>query len=241
MARRTKWVRDTDTLRECSACHELKPFDGFYTYKTRPRWRPRRCIPCVNKQNADYLKICPSRSGILKPPRYIDTETTRQCSLCYEVKPRSEFCFLKDKGRLNRRCKFCERKIDKHYRQFEDYKEKARKRAMIRQKGPKVREYQLRVARQAKQDRITVIIKYGGKCACCPEDDLPFLCIDHINGGGSRERKSQSSHKYWRNLAANPISDRYQVLCHNCNMAKQFNGGICPHKSGLFRDNPAYA
>jgi hypothetical protein len=24
--------------------------------------------------------------------------------------------------------------------------------------------------------------------------------------------------------------DRFQLLCHNCNMGKHMNGGICPHQ-----------
>src|SRR5205807_5288509 len=30
---------------------------------------------------------------------------------------------------------------------------------------------------------------YGKVCACCGESTYEFLCIDHINGGGNRQRK----------------------------------------------------
>jgi len=40
--------------------------------------------------------------------------------------------------------------------------------------------------------RMTVLKHYGGtppKCACCGESHLEFLAIDHIKGGGIKERK----------------------------------------------------
>lgn len=30
---------------------------------------------------------------------------------------------------------------------------------------------------------------YGGRCACCGIDHTEFLCIDHIDGGGNKQRK----------------------------------------------------
>lgn len=78
--------------------------------------------------------------------------------------------------------------------------------------------------------RKTVLDHYGGKCTCCGETEPHFLCIDHINGGGSQHRKiiggGKSTYKW---LIANNYPEGFQVLCHNCNMAKGFYG-ICPHK-----------
>jgi hypothetical protein len=75
--------------------------------------------------------------------------------------------------------------------------------------------------------RIDAINFYGGKCICCRESILEFLAIDHIDGGGNDHRKSIRTNIYlW--LKKNNYPDGFQILCHNCNMAKGFYG-ICPH------------
>lgn len=68
-------------------------------------------------------------------------------------------------------------------------------------------------------------------CKCCGERELKFLAIDHINGGGGKERRetrSRGGTKTYRMLKQNNYPSGYQVLCHNCNMAKGF-WGTCPH------------
>ena len=84
--------------------------------------------------------------------------------------------------------------------------------------------------------RLTVLQFYGGeipKCNCCDEEEIKFLSIDHINGGGNKHRKSFGTKdgkggniSHW--LIRNGFPEGYQVLCHNCNMAKGFYG-VCPH------------
>lgn len=72
-------------------------------------------------------------------------------------------------------------------------------------------------------------------CNCCGESEIKFLAIDHINGDGNKERKntkSKGGQKTYRWLRKNGYPLGYQVLCHNCNMAKGFYG-ICPHKQIL--------
>lgn len=74
--------------------------------------------------------------------------------------------------------------------------------------------------------------RYGGGCACCGTTELVWLCIDHINGGGLAHRKQYKAAGYdsiytW--LRANEYPEGYQVLCHNCNFAKDQEGG-CPHQ-----------
>jgi hypothetical protein len=81
------------------------------------------------------------------------------------------------------------------------------------------------------KDRETTLIHYGGnppKCSCCGETKIEFLVIDHINGGGSKHRKAIGNHIH-RWLRLNNYPDGYQVLCHNCNMAKGLYG-YCPHQ-----------
>lgn len=78
--------------------------------------------------------------------------------------------------------------------------------------------------------RREVIEAYGGKCACCGESEAAFLAIDHIDGGGKAHLASiggASSLIYW--LRKNGYPEGFQVLCHNCNMAKGIYK-ICPHQ-----------
>lgn len=76
--------------------------------------------------------------------------------------------------------------------------------------------------------RVMVIKKYGGKCKCCKEKRIEFLAVDHINGGGGKHRKIIGTNvAMW--LIKNKFPKGFQILCHNCNMAKGF-WGTCPHK-----------
>lgn len=57
-------------------------------------------------------------------------------------------------------------------------------------------------------------------CALCKETNLSFLCLDHIEGGGTRHRKLNSSVKgkgvYWW-VKKNNYPPIFRVLCYNCN------------------------
>lgn len=67
------------------------------------------------------------------------------------------------------------------------------------------------------------------KCACCGELEIKFLGIDHINGCGTERRKKEpSGSPMIIFLKARNYPEGYQILCHNCNMAKG-HYGQCPH------------
>lgn len=65
-------------------------------------------------------------------------------------------------------------------------------------------------------------------CACCGESQYEFLAIDHINGGGNAHRREHNIGNISIWLHANNWPEGFQVLCHNCNMAKGLYGA-CPH------------
>jgi len=98
----------------------------------------------------------------------------------------------------------------------------------------KVAVYAKRTVRHLRED---VFRAYGGKCACpaCGEDNLLFLTIDHVNGGGNKHRKEvlgshlkAGVHTYvWLRQQGYPKG--FQILCFQCNMGRNRNGGICPH------------
>lgn len=89
--------------------------------------------------------------------------------------------------------------------------------------------------KRQKRLRLMVLEHYGGsppRCKCCGESHYEFLAIDHIEGGGHRERKASGAFgkHFYRLLVKNNLPEGYQVLCHNCNNAKGFYG-YCPHNA----------
>ena len=71
---------------------------------------------------------------------------------------------------------------------------------------------------------------YGGKCQCCGEDRYEFLALDHVNGGGRKERQTMSTYQIARKVIEANFPPEYRVLCHNCNQAIGWFG-YCPHET----------
>jgi hypothetical protein len=59
----------------------------------------------------------------------------------------------------------------------------------------------------------------GGKCNRCGFDDRRALQIDHIIGGGTKERKHNPSAIYRK--IRDGQTKGYQLLCANCNVIKR--------------------
>jgi len=76
-----------------------------------------------------------------------------------------------------------------------------------------------------KELRLKVIEKFGGKCIRCGFSDWRALQIDHINGGGLKERikhrKAGGGDGFNRRILKD-TSNKYQLLCANCNWIKRF-------------------
>jgi hypothetical protein len=67
--------------------------------------------------------------------------------------------------------------------------------------------------------RLEVITHLGGKCNKCGFNDIKALQIDHINGGGRKDRNGLILGFFKKVLADD--SDNYQLLCANCNTIKR--------------------
>jgi hypothetical protein len=78
------------------------------------------------------------------------------------------------------------------------------------------------------RDKKIVFEHYGNKCVCCGEDNIKFLTIDHIDGGGHIHRQKVGSRVY-SSIITDGFPLNYQILCYNCNCAKGIYG-ICPHQ-----------
>jgi len=86
--------------------------------------------------------------------------------------------------------------------------------------------------RAAQKLRDEFIEAYGGKCKCCGETEPRFLCLDHINRDGVRDRATTSGRNTGviRRLRRQGWpKDGYRLLCANCNMATAW-GRTCPHQ-----------
>ena len=184
----------------------------------------------------------------------------KQCSKCKEWKSFSEFWYNEAKSRYHPRCRICQaadrkawkdanrEKVKHHNREWQkanpDRVRAAQERWKERNPGiaaQRMREWREKNPERHKENnkrnyekwKARAIDAYGGnRCNCCGETEPLFLSIDHVNNDGAEHRKSVASGiKFYKWLAENGYPDGFQVLCHNCNMGKYRNGGVCPHRN----------
>ena len=78
--------------------------------------------------------------------------------------------------------------------------------------------------------RRRIVDLLGKTCSRCGLADPIVLQIDHVNGGGSKERsrfKSTRSYLFFVLKKVKNGSRDYQLLCANCNVRKEYlNRGI---------------
>lgn len=164
---------------------------------------------------------------------------TVECPRCHQVKPTEDFYRVSTRPNgLSHKCKQCIGELNK------TQKYKATKQKYVQTHRDKYRDWQKRwdkthPLRRKEIDRCfrlrrkqKVISHYGGQCACCGEKILDFLAIDHIDGGGSQERKrlKMGGNGIYLFIIKNDFPSGFRVLCHNCNWGIHVNNGICPHK-----------
>lgn len=84
------------------------------------------------------------------------------------------------------------------------------------------KDYQKEYLRNLRKSAIAAL---GNKCNRCDFSDYRALQIDHVNGGGSKERKERdyrgSFHKHVIESVLKK-ENKYQLLCANCNWIKRF-------------------
>ena len=72
---------------------------------------------------------------------------------------------------------------------------------------------------------------YGKRCACCGENRMEFLMIDHVAGNGAEHRREvgQSTRHMYLWLKKNGYPKKgFRTLCMNCNFSLGVHG-YCPH------------
>jgi hypothetical protein len=83
-----------------------------------------------------------------------------------------------------------------------------------------------RSARHSYRQKVEVLSHYSGgppKCVACGYVDIRALSIDHINGGGTKERRENKTNgqNLYRWLRKKGYPEGYQVLCMNCQFIKR--------------------
>ena len=73
------------------------------------------------------------------------------------------------------------------------------------------------------QLRKAVLAFLGGKCQHCGFADERALQVDHVNGGGNKERASSRWYRVYLNILSG--APGYQLLCANCNWIKKAVNG----------------
>lgn len=90
-----------------------------------------------------------------------------------------------------------------------------------------------RAAAKRREFKIEVFQRLGGICVVCGFSDERALQIDHLHGGGSRDRRQFTD---WRaylkkllSLDSKALTAQYQLLCANCNTIKKVEHGEYGH------------
>ena len=94
-----------------------------------------------------------------------------------------------------------------------------------RERYQKVKEYRrLWRIKNRFEVKLEVFTHYGNnKCACvkCGESRLACLSIDHINGGGNKDRGKRLGHDFYSYLRKCNYPLGFQTLCMNCQFVKK--------------------
>lgn len=87
--------------------------------------------------------------------------------------------------------------------------------------------------------RQQVLEHYGSYCACCGEEEVLFLNIDHVKGDGKQHRAKHGNNQLnvFRSIIKAGFPADYRILCFNCNLGRQLNGGRCPHERQAINSN----
>lgn len=78
--------------------------------------------------------------------------------------------------------------------------------------------------------RAKAVNALGGVCCKCGFDNPIALQIDHINGGGCKERENFKGSAFLYHVLNNPDKTVYQILCANCNWIKRWENQECARK-----------
>lgn len=112
----------------------------------------------------------------------------------------------------------------------EKYRARERQQWKSGNRVEKQRQYRLSI-------KAEVFKHYGNKCKCCGESTIEFLALDHKNRDGAEHRRqilgdneAGGTYRMMLWIRKNNFPKTFQILCHNCNIGRERNNGVCPHK-----------
>lgn len=84
--------------------------------------------------------------------------------------------------------------------------------------------------------KLSAFSSYGNRCACCPQDIIECLEIDHIGGWGTKHRdkfgRRISGQSLFRWLRDHNYPKGFRILCGSCHSAISY-WGYCPCQERL--------
>ena len=182
-------------------------------------------VTVKKKRKSSFVIGGTCRRGHLITPENIfinNSSGARACRTCRNATTRA-YCintnrcgscgYIRPEGTNGKTCEKCKVRLKQEY---DANPEKCRARS----------------TKHRKISRDKVLDHYGHQCVCCFESIDDFLAIDHIDGGGNKHRREigiLAGSSFYRWLIRNEFPEGFQVLCHNCNMAKSSHG-TCPHE-----------
>lgn len=167
-------------------------------------------------------------------------KTCTKCKLDKELK--DYYYDYKKADKKHPECKSCFNRRMKETRKSTTYKirfnpyqkewqRKYRKTAKYKEWRSRAILIQSNIAKELKKK---IVDYYGGRCHCCGIKEIYFLSIDHINNDGYKMRGNRknrpSGYLFYKKIIREDYPNDLQILCFNCNIAKNHNGGECPHK-----------
>ena len=146
---------------------------------------------------------------------------TKTCRSCKQILPTTSF--HKDNTKKGGFCIYCKDCKNNRFKKFrKDNPEKMKERDKYDR---------ARTRKYMENLRLCVLNKLSDtpQCEICGISDIRVLDIDHINGGGTKERKQLSSAGVWRKILKMDqyeAKQKYRILCKNCNWIAHINQKI---------------
>ncbi len=193
------------TSRLCQECKDKASIYGHNAHVKRYDLRKMAniCTLCNNNvvPGKTACQSCLDKRASIKKTKHKKNRSDGLCSQCGKNSPAGK----------GKRCQVCiDKRNDWYQGSSTQVKDKARR----------------------DENREVVIKHYGGKCVQCGELKPVRLAVDHIDGDGNTHRRKIKKYGsgFFRWLIDNDFPSGFQILCHNCNIEKHLNGGVCPHQ-----------
>lgn len=156
------------------------------------------------------------------------------CKKCNENKSSEKYFYrnmYKDKIYRTGTCKVClgkessERRRQFRKKNLQEYQRQRRESATRYRNNHPEKHYAL-MRKWKEEKRKKIMVSLGGLfCKNCKFNDYRALQIDHVKGGGNKQRKAlNSTHLSIRIIEKDiekGLGQNYQILCANCNWIKR--------------------